>query len=378
MVRNVFLLVSLLIGSSMIGIGQERQFSSAKLIASSDDKMPLTHVKYLDVEIREDENIYIYLADVFTSSVLIVRRQGEQLRIVGTIGQSGKGPGEFLTVDNLQIVEEQSLLVYDRKIGRVSIFDLETRELNNSFNISSIGRQGHFPMQFYALNNNSNIQYYALSKLFFRAGDNLGSKRTVLLQQFNAKGSLLKDSLLVKSASDAFVVKRGANMAVNPQPILGRKSVFRFRESTIFYGFTGKKNIEVYNPAGDLINTIRLDLNALEVTDSDIQLALDKESKMMQEEKKFIREAFLKQVPEYWPYYQNYIIDEKNRLWIGLSNHLDDEKRVWHIFNFKGELLKKTKLPSNFSIFKIKDNYIIGELLDDKFRSFVQIYKLFP
>lgn len=372
--KYLFLLICFFLGWSLLVVGQDKSILTADLIAESVKDAPISHIISLETQINKNGDLNLYLADVRSSSVIIMGKQGEELKISGKIGQNGRGPGEFLSVDNLQIYSGHNLLVYDRKIGRVSVFDLKTETLSRVFNISVEGGK-YFPIKFNVLNNKK-LKYYAPSKRFFQASDDFGEQRHVLLQQFNTEGFLLKDSLLIKPASDAFVVQKGGTMAVNPQPVFGNKSIFRFNDGMIYYGFTGNTTIEIYNTAAKLLRKVKLGLNSLEVTDNDIELALEKEALMLQEKKQVIRKNFLNQVPEYWPYYQNYVIDGKSRLWVGLSNHLDEDQRIWQVFSPKGKLVMEIKLPARFNVFQVKKDYIIGELFDRKFRSFIQIYKI--
>src|SRR5699024_709736 len=118
----------------------------------------------------------------------------------------------------------------------------------------------------------------------------------------------------------------------------------------------------------------------LRVKQIDIKLAIKKvTSGWAHANKNFIhniRKTFLKHIPNYWPYYNNFVVDDKGRIWVGGSAHLNKEWRIWYIFNPRGELIKKVKLPLHFTVFQVRDGLIAGELLDKKSRSIVQIYYL--
>src|SRR5699024_1368829 len=101
---------------------------------------------------------------IFTPSVLVMKKDDSRLKIVDKIGRQGKGPGDFLTVTNLQIFDNRYLMVYDRKLYRVTIFDLKTNKVVHIFNTSLRGRNGYFPSKFHVLENpidNVNGEYYA-------------------------------------------------------------------------------------------------------------------------------------------------------------------------------------------------------------------------
>jgi hypothetical protein len=370
----------------LIGVLLSNPFSSIKhtdndplvpeLIAESNADAPLSHVVSLDTEIGADGDFRIYVADVFASSVLVLQQQGDRLDFSGTIGRSGKGPGEFVSVNNLQMTDEQNLMVYDRNLGRITIFDAEAKKTVEVINVSVGQRKGNFPMQFYVPSNEKGSFYYARSSQFFRASDNLDEQRQILLQQYDIEGKLVKDSLLVKPDNEALVVRGEGGMAVNPQPVFGKKSIFRIKNDLIYYGWTDNNAIEIYTAEGIHLNTIELELPRMEVSQNDIMLALEKESLMMGEKKDFIRNTFLKQVPSFWPYYDNFLLDDQNRLWVAGASPMSQDSRIWYVYNLEGILLEKVSLPAGFTVFQIKNNHIIGELLDKELRSSVRIYYL--
>ncbi|HSH51150.1 MAG TPA: hypothetical protein VK982_05455 [Bacteroidales bacterium] len=346
-----------------------------ELVAESVEDIPLAHVISLDAKINKNGDITIYLADVFTNSVLVMKKEDSKLNVTGQIGQEGRGPGEFISVTNLKIFNQQNLLIYDRNLGRTTIFDLKKKEAIHVFNISAPNKKGYFPMEFY-VTSNSKTKYYARAGRFFRDSDDFSKRRAVLLQQFSPEGKLMEDSLLVKPEDDALVILEGGSMVVNPQPVLGKKSIFRFKNDLIYYGWSGNNNIEIYTPDGNYVKSVKLELPRLEVTENDISLALDKESLMIQESKRTIRNTFSKQIPEYWPYFNNFLLDDQRRFWVAGAAHMEQKMRNWYIYSSKGRLMQEVKLPANFTVFQTKNNYIIGELLDEKFRSCVQIYRI--
>lgn len=368
--------VSLLLGSPLFVMGQsEKAPIVPELIAESSVDTPISHVISLDTEVDKTGNFRIYLADVFTSSVLVLEQKGKQLEFSTKIGRNGRGPGEFISVNNLQIVDDQNLMVYDRNLGRISVFGPEKEEIVQLFQVSAIHQKGNFPRWFYA-SDSKKEDYYARSGSFFRASDDLKKQRKLLLQQYSSEGELVKDSILVKPDNEALIVRGQTGMAVNPQPVFGKKSIIRINNDLIYYGWTGSNSIEVYTADGDCLQTIALDLPHLEVTQTDINLALERESLMMEEDKNVIEDVFFKQVPSFWPYFNDFLLDDENRFWIAGAAPMEQKLRTWHIYSMEGKLIKNISLPANFTAFQIKDNYVIGELLDEEFRSSVRIYRI--
>lgn len=367
MLKTIFCLVLSLVLSFLVQTENEDVNDIyLELIASSKVDAPLTNVMSLDAK-AEGSSVKIYLADIFTSSVLEVSRDGNILYISDRIGRSGKGPGEFEDVTNIQILQNGSLLVYDRNLGRVTNFDNSMTQVARMFSIFPDKSQ-FFPMEMYHYGSKEDV-FYALSKKYFRASDNFEKQRKVLLQNFNPKGVLIEDSVLVKPRSEALVVTEGGNMAVNPNPAFGKKSIFNFHNENIFYGWTGSKKIEIYSYNGEHEKTIDLQLTKKNITDSDIELAEKASFKPF-------GEAIGDWAPDYWPFFHYFLIDDSGRFWIAESSHLNDEIRSWHVLSPDGQLIKKIDLPARLELFQIKNGYAFGVFTDDKNRPIIQLYRL--
>lgn len=167
-------------------------------------------------------------------------------------------------------------------------------------------------------------------------------------------------------------------MSVNPDPVWGRKSIFRFKDDKIFYIWTGESKIEIYDLQGVSINTLDLELEHLEITEKDKTEALNFEAMMMDKRKSHIRESLREAMPkDFWPWIHDFLIDDVGRFWIGLPSHFGDNDRVWQVYDVEGNYIRQHKLPADFTVHKIVDNLVFGEFFNfDKFTSTVRIYKV--
>lgn len=370
---SLFFIISLIFSAKVDG--QKTTFS-LELIAETKDKSLLSQVVDLDMTTDSQGNIRLYIADVFTPSVLIMEKNGDNFKDIDRLGSEGQGPGEFIELSSVQYMPDGNLMVYDRSLARVTFFNSGTQQVEHVNNINA-KQTAHFPMEFYAAGTDEPV-FYSRAEKFFSDKDNPFEQRNTSLQRYNAEGKLITDSVLVKPSDDAFIFRSGGNMSVNPQPVWGNKSIFRFRDDYIYYTWTGYPEIEVYNREGLHIQTIPLQLTRLRITDDDRQRALDLEATMMGQRKRVIRKLYFEVMPiDFWPWAHDFLVDDKERLWLALPNHLKDKNRVWRAHSAEGNFIGQVHLPADFTVHQIKENYIVGELFDfNDFSSTVQLYQL--
>lgn len=59
----------------------------------------------------------------YLGTAVQIRKYDRAGRYLGTVGQTGAGPGEYRSVDGIAVVGDSALVVYDRLNGRVTVFD---------------------------------------------------------------------------------------------------------------------------------------------------------------------------------------------------------------------------------------------------------------
>lgn len=141
-------------------------FNSIELVAES-DKKTLTQIVDLDVNIS-DKNIQIFIADVYTSSVIIGEKKGNKIILDKRLGREGLGPGEFIEINNVQFTNNYGLIVYDRNLGRISLFDAQNQKLDQTIKLNT-RRKTHFPMEVLIgqHQNTGTKHFYTRSERFF-------------------------------------------------------------------------------------------------------------------------------------------------------------------------------------------------------------------
>src|SRR5690554_5098809 len=159
-------LLFILILLQAVSASSQDKSNSLVLIAES-DKSTLSQVVDLDVNFT-DEIHQIFIADVFTSSVLVGKRKGNEIALDKRLGRDGLGPGEFIEVTNVHLYSEDRLLVYDNNLARISLFNIGSQKLEQSIKLDT-RRSTHFPMEVIALidENGGTKLFYTRSEMFY-------------------------------------------------------------------------------------------------------------------------------------------------------------------------------------------------------------------
>lgn len=344
-------------------------------VAESTKNTPISHV--LDVKLDfnkfEQEEVNLYVADELSPYVIVLEQEKNQLKVKGQIGKSGRGPGEFHKVSNLELMGEDELFAYDNRLRRASIFNIESQEVVNMFNLN-INSEFN-PTELYAISGN---KYFAREERFFRESDKSDKRRFALLNKYNNSGKLIQDSVLVEYDDDALVYRTSGGMSVSTMPAIGNKSIFRFYNDKIYHAWTGKNRINVFDHSGQKLTSIEpVGVKQKRVTESDFESFLKLESKLEGTRKSKLKPTIKEYIPEYLPYFDDFLIDDTGQIWIAGSVHMEEEKRPWFILNrTDNKLAGKVHLPANFTIQQIKAGYIAGGYLDDNFNASVQLYKV--
>jgi hypothetical protein len=117
---------------------------------------------------------------------------------------------------------------------------------------------------------------------------------------------------------------------------------------SIMCGLSEIYEIHVYNPHGEVIKKVAKNFNPIIVNDIEIQKrALERE----------------KDLPKYFPAFQNLFMDEGGRIYIQTyERHLAEDKYYYDIFDPKGKYIVKAALPAlpkywrNGSMYTVEDD----------------------
>lgn len=283
--------------------------------------------------IAVDSRGRMYVNDVLAPYITVLAPDGSVLR---KIGNSGSGPGEFQRVGSVQVIRGDSILVFDPKLNRVTVFPPNSAEPAYTINLATASSLGA-PERVVRVPGSSRM-LAAYTRAFTPHGDpSKDDQRTKVLRLLAADGSPLRDSVLVVPARQMLVNRSGGGVTVAPNPF-GSTSLFRVGpEGRIFYSWTDTLGIAIYSLQGELLGGFSAEYRPPRVTDEDIRSA---EKLFGSELPPHLRE----QLPARWPAVKNFMVDDRGRVWVGLSTSAT-EPAEWAVFTDAGDYLCSVMLP---------------------------------
>lgn len=251
-----------------------------------------------------DAKSNIYICDYNNSRIVIFDKIGKP---IGSIGQMGKGPGEFLIASFCAIDKENRKYINDPKLKRVSIFNSDN-EFISSFDYKAICTD------FLVINS----QCILLSVLSFLTKDGL-------VEVYNSNGEL----------SQTFVKKTKTTDEIH---LSGNAGKLATTSKTIYYAHPFPYIIERYDSSFNLIEKIYLDKKEF--------TGLSKNSRYV--EGRLLGSELKNSIKKISVYLNKYLLIEC----------LVDNKFQVDIFDCDGKYLTTLKLPEGKEIGFVKDKFI--------------------
>lgn len=316
----------------------------------------------------------IVVANVGTSEL---RFYGEDGRHLMSVGRQGGGPGEFEGLSLLKPFPGDSLLTYDMRQSRVTIWD-KNGVLGRSYRITPVGEivfmsgQGVF----------GDGTLLVKAPLFFRRGISDGARRDdEEYQSFSTTGSFV-DTVGVFLGPDQFIESQiTANQAFVSvtSPPFGRHPVAAVHGDRFYYGSADSYEIQCYTQDGTLTRIIRRDMAPRPVTPDDLQRLIERDLGEIEDanDRRDARERYDKMpVAETMPAYEGLNVDDLGNLWVR-DYELDlDRSSTWTVFDASGQILGAVRMPAGFAVMHIGADFVLGVWHDDLDVEHVRLYEL--
>jgi len=340
----------------------------------------------LDIGVVEGDNAYQFFnvagaLRLDDGRIVIANAGTGELRIfdaAGTFlsssGRKGSGPGEFEEMLWIERSAADSLLVYDYRLRRISVFDSFGR-IVRSFGLHFIDQLGGFPTRVAPFSDGSLL--VALEQ-FFVGETQPGLRRdTTLYLHCDMEGALL-DTLGVFPGGTSYSFQEG-DAWVGGGVVFGHFGQAAIHDSGFYYGSSDSYEIGYYASDGTLQRLIRLDQGNLEVTPEDIELyTRESLARARDERRRQIRERMYARMPwpDVMPAYDEFITDEAGNLWVAEYRRPGDQQPRWHVFDPDGTMLGMVETPPRFRIDQIGPDFMLGRWTDELDVEHVRMYAL--
>lgn len=333
---------------------------TAHRIMTSSEKADLSFVQSLDV----DSHGRVYVADWLHPDVIIIDPDGDVDRL---IGGRGEGPGEFRRVSSVQIIAGDTLVAFDRSLLRITTFTPETFNVIGSIKLGS-GRMLPLAASRVMQDGKFLVSY---SWPYTATNSRTYSRQPNTLRVLDASGAVLNDSVLSFPPDQQLIVMSRGLLQVGPHPF-GRRSIVRTTgRDRIVFAWTDSLGFGVFSLAGHLADELRMEHSNIPVTPSELARleALVPASAV---------EALRSWQPRTWPALKGMVVDDHERVWLGITSEPEFALAEWAIFDITGQYMGSVFLPSTVELHVVKRNKAYGVETDELDVPTIVVYELTP
>jgi len=287
----------------------------------------------------------VFVADWMQKRVTVLSPQGRLLRALGTVGS---GPGEFRAVRGLQVTPGDTLAVYDPELARVTLFEPESLKVAGTVNLA--GRlHGAAPFRVWRLRGGNFVALFRSGFAFM--GGALAPRRDSVAV-LRADGSSV--ATIAHLPPRPFLIA-GSSVAPNP---FGREAlVAADSHGHARYVWTDSLAVRTFNETGVALGRFSVPYHPPQVTQADV----DREWAAMDDYgRRTFRQALADSVPRTWPAVRDLLVDDANRLWIGLAGPRGTP-REWAVFTPEGRYLRSVIVPEQVTVRSVRRGLVYGD-----------------
>jgi len=327
-----------------------------------------------DVDVDSEGRVYI--ADAGNVTIHVYDSDGSYFT---SIGQQGRGPGEFLHVTHhtkIHINHNKLFVTGTEWIfsDKVQVFSLHDLSFSHEIIFDESDKkafdqelENYFPKKVTPLEN----EHLLVSYEYVRSPEYLERDENKIMYYLHDKnGKIVTGPVLEqKDRTYLYLVYNGRGYNYYAFPFFA-KSIFTVSDDGYLYSaFSDAFRIDVRTPNGKLVRTIEhsfdnittsrreliqkyegIDMSRLDFNEGD-DVALQ-----------MIREA--DNLPESWPALNDLLIDDENRLWV--STIVEDfDIYEWWVLEETGELITRFEWPRDEPIEVVKNGYMYTRETDE-------------
>lgn len=289
-------------------------------------------------------------------------------------GREGEGPGEFRVIVWVKPYRGDSIVVYDSRLTRISVFDADGR-FARTFPIkamegSSMGRADD------VFEDGS-----VLVEEFLGMPPDAGREVARPIEpryRIGPEGEF-EDSLLAYRGSEMFMHDANNGLVFFGPPMFGRSTSYGVYGNRIYVASNDEYEIRVHGSDGALQSIVRKQHENGDVTDADV--AALREERLGGDFPEGMREAMIDvldntPIRETLPAYRSILLDRMGNLWVREYNRPADAMPRWTVFTPEGEMLGTVSLPDDFDLQDVGDDYLLGTREDELEIEHVVMYEL--
>ena len=296
----------------------------------------------------------IIIADAGARALLRFDSTG---RLIQSMGRAGEGPGEFLAPSWLGQLRGDSLVVWDRGLGRVSVFTrggAVGREYRPTLTESPVSLvvKGHLT--------DGSLLLARGAGLVSREGGPGVQRQPVSAWLISPAGEALRS--FGPFPGETFHLD-ATSRSFTPLP-LGGKTIVAAAGEAIYVADTEVFAVRVFAPDGALTRIVRREYSRRPARPEEIEAAIDELMSDLPPNlrnrdgwRRRFRELPL---PEHVPALRAIHIDAEDHLWLQATPGARDTTGAWSVFDPDGRWLGDVMLPRSLALLEIGPDYILA------------------
>lgn len=313
--------------------------------------------------------------------IVVANRGTQELRVYdadGTyrrsIGGEGQGPGEFRGVSWVEVAEGDTILAFDTRLRRLSVFGP-----GGEFVRSAMLRQpdeSGFPRPVGHTADGSLI--VSAGRVFGPGGVEDGASRDPVTYMRYTMDGELRDTIARLPGQESFVQTMDRGFTVTSLAF-GRSPRAAVHRDRIYYGASDTYEIAVYTASGEIERLIRKAHENLPVTADDIERYRQRQLENASNDDWRTRlERMIAEmpIPETMPAYSNVEVDAAGNLWVAHYRRPGDDQPRWDVFDPDGRWLGVVETPPRFTVNEIGADYVLGRWVDEFDVEHIRLYEL--
>lgn len=306
-----------------------------------------------------------------TREIRVYDAMGRHIRDIGRVGE---GPGEFAEPHWFHVMEGDSILIFDVRQQRLTVFDpagepartVSVGPLNIGYN-PSVG----------ILDDRSFLVRTEISEFRFPPAGGELRRDSLTYRRFTTSGEELA-AFGTYPGQEMFWMHDGPGSMFADPLAFGRSFELVSGDSIIYLGPTDKFEIRAYTHNGQLRQILRVNADPVPVTSTMVTAFMDgltvfRDSTMAASFRR-LREAM--PVPPTTPAFSRLAVDSDQNLWVRQYPLYPDSNQAWHIFDPLGRLFGSMELPARFEPKVLEATAITGIWRDDTEVEHLRTYEI--
>lgn len=379
-------------GEERASVPGARDSAGIQIIENSDFVWPEGRGWYvaeeptLDIGVADGDSVYQFYrvrsaAKLRDGRVVVANGGTHELRYydaygtyLNTSGRDGGGPGEFHSLTAAYRLPRDSLLTYDLRLQRLSVFDPSGR-FAGSTNISGLIGRYAVLITLGRLDDGS-LLVWIRDHAARPMGDGAISD-SALYYRISRDGAVL-DSLGLFKRSESYVYRHDGGAVMGDLPF-GRQPSTAVHSSGFYHSDGEAWEVRDYAPDGTLRRLIRRESPARPLTADDIAAA--REDQLADETteggRRFVNRMFDEsEFPKTLPCFRSLRVDSEGNLWASEFRRPGDDQPRYVVFDPDGVMLGIVETPKGLGITEVGADYVLGRWVDEVGVEYVRLYPL--